>query len=230
MPYFYHPTKLETNIPPICMALSVIFAFTALFVSIFFSNHIPDGILPSMSWAGDVFPESIFFNLAMYLTAVQVLFVYLLYDREFRLPIRMILLFLVLICVVSLLILATVSVGNNNPVHSVAGGVAFFSLYIYVSLRMYFLWRQCKRTSQKGWMERFKGPLWILFGMFLFSVPVVICCFVFFAFYQAASPPKEYSLYYTFFVIFEWLSALTVDGMHIATWAAYNMGHTNVLL
>lgn len=209
------------------MILSVIFAFVALIVSTFGTGHIPAGIFPSLSWAGDLYPESIFFSLALVLTSVQMLFLYLLYDRDFSFLIRSTLLCLVVACIAGLLTLATVSVSNNCPVHGVAALVAFFSQYLYVSLRLYFLWRKCKASKQ--WMARFRQSLWLLFGMFILSVPITVCCFVFFILYSYVALGDSYSTYYLFFVIFEWTAALIVDGMHITTWGAYNIGHTNDL-
>lgn len=227
MPYFYNPNKLEVLIPPICATLSVIFAFIALIISTVGTGHVPAGIFPSISWAGDVYPESIFLTLAMILTAVQILFLYLSYDRDFDFGARTILLGLVVVCIASLLTLATVSVGNNCTVHGFAALFAFFGLYFYVVLRLFFLWKKCR--TDKRWMIRFKQSMWLLVGMFILSVPATICCFVFFFLYSNAALGNTYSIYYLFFVIFEWIAALVVDGMHITTWAAYNIGHTNDL-
>ncbi len=206
------------------MALSVVFAFVSLIVSTVGTGHIPAGVIPSISWAGDKFPESVFFGLAMVLTATQITFVYFLYDGEFRFLWRAVLFFLALGSVVGLLILSVVSVGNDCTTHGVAALIAFFFLYAYVSLRLYILWRNCRSREPEhdGKMRRFKASLWILLGLFLISVPVSICCFVFFGLYAATNDP--YSLYYLFFVIFEWTAGLVVDAMHITTWAAYNVG------
>jgi hypothetical protein len=229
MPYFYNPTKLEAAIPPICFLVAVPSALLSIIISMVVTDRIPSGVLPSMSWAGDVYPESVFFNLAMIFTAVQMLFVYLLYDRAFGPCWRFVLLVLVVTCIIGLLLLATVSVGNNNPVHSIAAGVAFFSLYTYVALRAYLLWMQCKRQGSTGMMKRFKASLIMLLGLFVMSIPTTVCCFVFFTLYMVPAKGDPYSVYYLFFVIFEIASVLIVDTMHIVTWAAYNAGHTNAL-